>query len=31
MISLGTIAALGFDDTDPLEVVGLYARAGCTG
>jgi hypothetical protein len=31
MMTLGTIAAFGFDDIDPLGVVGLYTQAGCTG
>jgi len=29
MMTLGTIAAFGFDDFHPPEVLGLYKRAGC--
>ena len=30
MMTLGTIGAFGFADFDPPEIIGLYARAGCT-
>lgn len=30
MMTFGTVGAFGFDDFHPPEVIGLYARAGCS-